>query len=156
MLCEGAVNGGSSSVLNMACELCEDSFQDDAHRNAAIQRLESCETLSHAHDKKFARVQACEVSVLFPSERSFVAAKDSLEELFALELHTSFRGGVGPVQWLQLQGKPVFVLCNESCQICSSRWPLNKLMHATCAQYLAVYIVAVPSFSVWLTAADAA
>ena len=69
MLCESVVNGGSSSVRNMACEQSENSFQYDAHRNAAIQTLESCKTLSDAHEEKKARVQACEVSVLFTPPR---------------------------------------------------------------------------------------
>ena len=56
--------GGPSSVLNMAGELCEDSFKDDAHRNAAIQTLDSRQTLSRAHEENIARVKACEVSVM--------------------------------------------------------------------------------------------
>ena len=47
----GSVTGGSCSVLNMACELCENSFEDDAHRNETIQTRESRQTLSHAHEK---------------------------------------------------------------------------------------------------------
>ena len=40
-------------------------FQDDAHRNAATQTRESCQTLGHVHEQNFACVQECEVSVLF-------------------------------------------------------------------------------------------
>ena len=49
----------------MACERCGNYFSDDAHRNAAIQTHESCQTLSQGHEKNLASVQACEVSVLF-------------------------------------------------------------------------------------------
>ena len=47
----GAVKGGSRNVVNIACELCEDCFLDDSHRNAAIQTSEPRRTLSHAHEK---------------------------------------------------------------------------------------------------------
>ena len=52
VLCEGAVNGGSSGVRNVACEFCKFCFLDDTHRNAAIQTLELCQALSHTHEKK--------------------------------------------------------------------------------------------------------
>ena len=64
VLCEGAVNGGPSSVLNMACERCEDSFKDDEHRNAALQTLESRQTLSHAHERDLRVQSECTVCKL--------------------------------------------------------------------------------------------
>ena len=58
-LCEGAVNGGSSSVGNTEYEQCGNSFQDDAHRNTATNtRVLSLDP--HAREN-CARVQACEV-----------------------------------------------------------------------------------------------
>ena len=63
-LCEGAVNGGPSSVLNMACERREDSFKDDEHRNAALQTLESRQTLSHAHERGLRVQSECTVCKL--------------------------------------------------------------------------------------------
>ena len=51
MLCVGAVKGGSNSVLNMACELCDDCLKMTRTEIAAIQTLESRQTLSHTHEK---------------------------------------------------------------------------------------------------------
>ena len=66
VLREGAVNGGSRSVRNMACERCEKLCQDDADRNAGCNtNMRVLSDLEPRARENFARVKACEVSVLF-------------------------------------------------------------------------------------------
>ena len=75
----------------------------------------------------------------------------------------SIRGGVGQLQWLQLQGNPLLSFENVILQSRSATpngydlLSLNKLMReAKSMPDLCWWIVSVPSSFVWLTAADAA
>ena len=62
---KGEVSGGSSNVRDMACAREDECFGDNAHKEHCKASLKN---LSHTHEK-FARVNACEVSVLFtPNE----------------------------------------------------------------------------------------
>ena len=49
-------------------------------------------------------------------------AKYDLDATLEANVHTQFRGGVGQLQWLQLQGPPVVCHLNSAEQVCDSRW----------------------------------
>ena len=51
VLCVGAVKGGSSSVLNMACELCDDCFEMTRTEMLQSKHLSLVGPLSHTHEK---------------------------------------------------------------------------------------------------------
>ena len=89
--------------------------------------------------------------------------KDDLDAPLEANVHSQFRGGVGQLQWLQLQGNPLLSFATGILQSRSATpnghdlLSLNKLMRE--AKYmpdLCWWIVSVPSPFVWLTAADAA
>ena len=66
VLCEGEINGGSSNVRNMGC-----ARDDECFWKQRTQRTLQCELGKlelHAREK-FARVNACEESVLFNTSR---------------------------------------------------------------------------------------
>ena len=78
-------------------------------------------------------------------------------------VHTQFRGGVGRLQWLQLQGNPLLTFATGILQSRSATpnghdlLSLNKLMReAKSMPDICWWIVSVPSSFVWLTAADPA
>ena len=100
----------------------------------------------------------------FAQEMELVAvpkhAKDDLDAPLEASVHSQFRGCVGQLQWLQLQGNPLLLL--KSCRsglrlpVVMISW-LNKLMReAKSMPDLCWWIVSVPSTFVWLTFADAA
>ena len=63
-LCESDVTRGSISVRNMRCVRGDESFRENAHKehcNVSLKKLEP-----HTQEN-FARVNACEASVLFTS-----------------------------------------------------------------------------------------
>ena len=49
--------------------------------------------------------------------------KDDLDAPLEAHVHTQFRGGVGQLQWLQLQGNPLlsFQHWNPAKQVCDSQ-----------------------------------
>ena len=90
-------------------------------------------------------------------------AKDDLDAPLEANVHTQFRGGVGQLQWLQLQRNPLLSFATGSLQSRSAApnghdlLSLNKLMReAKSMPDLCWWIVSVPSSFVWLTATDAA
>ena len=89
--------------------------------------------------------------------------KDDLDSPLEGNVHFQFRGGVGQLQWLQLQGNPLLSFATGILQSRSATpnghdlLSLNKLMReAKSMPDLCWWIVSVPSSFVWLTAADAA
>ena len=89
--------------------------------------------------------------------------KDDLDAPLETSVHSQFRGGVGQLQWLQLQGNPLLSFATGILQSRSATpnghdlLSLNKLMReAKSMPDLCWWIVSVPSSFVWLTAADAA
>ena len=89
--------------------------------------------------------------------------KDDLDAPLEANVHSKFRGGVGQLQWLQLQGNPLLSFATGILQSRSATpnghdlFSLNKLMREAKSMLdLCWWIVSVPSSFVWLTAADAA
>ena len=89
--------------------------------------------------------------------------KDDLDAPLEASVHSQFRGGVGQLQWLQLQGNPLLPFATGILQSRSATpnghdlLSLNKLMReAKSMPDLYWWMVSVPSSFVWLTAADAA
>ena len=121
--------------------------------------LESCvrstiENPSRSPSQKF--VQGME-PVAVPKH-----AKDDLDAPLEATVHSQFRGGVGQLRWLQLQGNPLLSFATGILQSRSATpnghhlLSLNKLMREAKAMTdLCWWIVSVPSSFVWLTAADA-
>ena len=89
--------------------------------------------------------------------------KDDLDAPLEANVHSQFRGGVGQLQWLQLQGHPLLSFATGILQSRSATpnghdpLSLNKWMReAKSMPDLCWWIVSVLSSFVWLTAADAA
>ena len=89
-------------------------------------------------------------------------AKDDLDAPLEANVHSQFRGGVGQLQWLQLQGNPPLSFARGILQSRSATTngqdllSLHKLMReAKSIPNLCWWIVSVPSSLVWLTAANA-
>ena len=61
VLCDSEVSGGSSNVRNMACARDDECFVDKAHKEHCNVNFKKLEPRAR---EKFARVNACEVSVL--------------------------------------------------------------------------------------------
>ena len=82
--------------------------------------------------------------------------KDDLDDPLEAHVHTQFRGGLGQLQWFQLQGNPLLSFATGIFRR-SSATPnghdllsLKKLMReATSMLDLRWWIVSVPSSSVW-------
>ena len=89
--------------------------------------------------------------------------KDDLDAPLEANVQTQFRGGVGQLRWLQLQGNALLSFATGILQSRSATLnghdllSLNKLMReAKSMPDLGWWIVSVPSSFVWLTSADAA
>ena len=89
--------------------------------------------------------------------------KDDMHAPLEANVHSQFRGGVGQLQWLRLQGNPLLSFATGTQQTRSATpnghdlLGLKKLMReAKSMPDLCWWIVSLPSSFVWLTAADAA